>query len=458
MASELGFTEAVSIALGGMIGGGIYAVLGVVTGITGATTWFAFALAGVVAVCAGYSYNALNDLSCGQGGSVTFVQCFTGNATLAGVVGWTLLFGYVGSMAMYAFAFAEFALSFRGVPSGYAGVPLRPVVSVLVVGGFVALNFLGTRATGAVENILVSLKVGVLVLFGVGGLAYATFVSDAPVVYDVTGVVAVDPWVAAGVSFVAFQGWQLLFYDQERIVDPIETVRRAVYVAIAVAVAIYVLVAVATYNLAPAALASHPHTALKDAAETALSAVGLAGVGGAIIALSALFSTGSAINATLFSAAHFAKGMLSEGLLPDQVGDPDVDGVPPTTVLGLGAVTAALAVYGSLSAITNFASVAFIAVFGSMSYLAFRQREREGVNPVIPAVGVCGALGFLPLMLYQLFRESPHTLWMVALLAIGSVSIELLYFKRAAWMARVTSIEELADGVEDGVESVFDPR
>lgn len=250
----------------------------------------------------------------------------------------------------------------------------------------------------------------------------------------------------------------MLFYDQERIVDPIETVRRAVYVAIAVAVAIYVLVAVATYNLAPAALASHPHTALKDAAETALSAVGLAGVGGAIIALSALFSTGSAINATLFSAAHFAKGMLSEGLLPDQVGDPDVDGVPPTTVLGLGAVTAALAVYGSLSAITNFASVAFIAVFGSMSYLAFRQREREGVNPVIPAVGVCGALGFLPLMLYQLFRESPHTLWMVALLAIGSVSIELLYFKRAAWMARVTSIEELADGVEDGVESVFDPR
>jgi len=45
---QLGLTEAVSIALGGMIGGGIYVVLGVVTGIAGAATWAAFVLAAVV--------------------------------------------------------------------------------------------------------------------------------------------------------------------------------------------------------------------------------------------------------------------------------------------------------------------------------------------------------------------------------------------------------------------------
>jgi amino acid transporter len=111
---NLGLTECVSMALGGMIGGGIYAVLGVVTKVTGAATWAAFVLAGVVAICAGYSYNALNALADDNGGSVTFVQSFTGNTTLAGMAGWTLLFGYVGSMAMYAFAFGEFALSLPG--------------------------------------------------------------------------------------------------------------------------------------------------------------------------------------------------------------------------------------------------------------------------------------------------------------------------------------------------------
>ena len=56
----LGLTAAVSIALGGMIGGGIYAVLGVVASLTGPATWAAFALAGSVAGCAGYSFVILN--------------------------------------------------------------------------------------------------------------------------------------------------------------------------------------------------------------------------------------------------------------------------------------------------------------------------------------------------------------------------------------------------------------
>ena len=75
---RFGLTEAVSIGLGGMIGGGIYAVLGVVSRITGPTTWAAFVLAGVVALCAGYSYVRLNELVTDDGGdgggAVTFVQ------------------------------------------------------------------------------------------------------------------------------------------------------------------------------------------------------------------------------------------------------------------------------------------------------------------------------------------------------------------------------------------------
>jgi amino acid transporter len=49
---SLGLAESVSIALGGMIGGGIYAVLGVVTQIAGAATWAGFVVAGAIAVCA----------------------------------------------------------------------------------------------------------------------------------------------------------------------------------------------------------------------------------------------------------------------------------------------------------------------------------------------------------------------------------------------------------------------
>jgi amino acid transporter len=455
MAEELGLVGSLSIALGGMIGGGIFAVLGVVAGITGPLTWLAFVLAGVVALGAGYSYNALNDLVDNQGGSVTFVQCFVGNTTLAGMVGWTLLVGYVGSMAMYAVAFSEFAIGFAAVPSTLGSVPMRPVVSVGAVALFVGLNLLGARATGSAENALVGAKVGVLVALGVGGLVFATTIEPRPLEYGLGRLPAFGPIMSAAVSFVAFQGWQLLFYDQESITDATETIRKAVYLAIPSAVAIYVVVAIVTTNLASKALRTHPHTALASAAEPLLGYFGYAGVGFTVVSLAALFSTGSALNATLFSSGHLAKGMVSRDLLPDRISDGDADGVPPETMLVLGVVTAALTVPGSLGAVTSFASLSFIVVFGAVSYLAFRHRGEARINPVPPLVGMVGAASFLPLMFWHLYRNEPETF--VTVLAIAAVVIltELLYFEHEALEEEIVAFE---NDVEAAVESLSPDR
>lgn len=451
---RFGLTEAVSIALGGMIGGGIYAVLGVVTQIAGAATWIGFVLAGLVAACAGYSYVGLNALVADEdgndgGGSVTFVQSFTGNSTLAGMVGWTLLIGYIGSMAMYAFAFAEFAIALPLVPESLSGLPLRPAISVLAVAAFVALNLLGARATGSAENVLVAAKILVLVTFGLGGIGYVLFASPDPVHLGVSKLTSFGPIMAAAVSFVAFQGWQLLFYDQESMGDPLEKIPKAVYIAIPVAVFVYVIVAVATYNLAPQALQSHPHTALTDAASTIAGVVGLASAGAIVLSLSALFSTGSAINATLFSSGYFAKGMLSDDLLPDRVGDSSASGVPSRTLLLIGVITAAFTAYGSLSAITSFASLAFIVVFGAMSALAFTRRDTDRITAVWPAVGAVGAAFFLLLMFYHLYTAERGTFYAVLVIAVAVLLVELLYFEREIIEEEIPYVEAGADETAD---------
>ncbi|WP_254533746.1 APC family permease [Natrinema gelatinilyticum] len=450
---NFGLTEAVSIALGGMIGGGIYAVLGVVTQITGAATWLAFILAGIVAICAGYSYVGLNELVTAEdgsgGGSVTFVQSFTGNSDFAGIVGWTLLVGYIGSMAMYAFAFGEFAVALPLVPDSMAGLALRPVISVLAVAGFVGLNLLGARATGSAENVLVGAKVLVLLTFGVGGIVYVLFASPGPVNLGISEITTFSPIMAGAVSFVAFQGWQLLFYDQESLDNPLDQIPKAIYIAIPSAVFIYVIVAVATYNLAPEALQSHPHTALTEAARTIAGVIGYATAGGIVLSLSALFSTGSAINATLFSAGYFAKGMLSDDLLPDRVGDTSASGVPTRTLLLLGLVTMAFTAYGSLEAITSFASLSFIVVFGAMSVLAFTRRNADQINATPPVVGAAGSIGFFFLMLYHLYVEQRGTFFAVILIAAAVFLVELLYFERRI-------IEEEIPYITPGVEESAD--
>ncbi|WP_276270549.1 APC family permease [Haloarcula litorea] len=435
---QLGVFGASAIALGGMIGGGVFAVLGVVARITGASAWAAFALASTVSMAAAYSYLQLNKLSDDHGGSVTFIENFVGRPKLAGVVGWTLLVGYIGAMAMYAFAFGSFFEKLFDVTTvPLLGLPVRPFVSVAAIGLFVGLNLLGARSTGRSEIALVALKVAILVVFGGWGVVYGFQVNSLE--FGLSPSPGTGLLMATAISFVSFQGWQLLMYDQEQIKDPESTLPIAVYVSLVATVLIDGLVAVVTTSLAPQeVIAQHPETALAVAARPFIPG----DWGFVAISIAALFSTGSAINGTLFSSAHFGKGMLSDDLLPDRIGDGDADGVPERTIVVLGVLAAAFTAYGSLQGITSFGSLAFIAVFGAMSYVGWTQRDAEEINGLVPAFGVVGSAAFFPILLYHLFIHQRNTFFTVLLIAAAVLAIELLYFKRESVLEGVQTVEK----------------
>jgi hypothetical protein len=111
----------------------------------------------------------------------------------------------------------------------------------------------------------------------------------------------------------------------------------------------------------------------------------------------------------------------------------------------LGTVASGFAAVGSLQGITSFGSLAFMAVFWTMSYLAYR--ERDGfVSTVVPAFGVVGTGILFPVLLFHLATNEPGTFTTVVVAAVVVVSMELLYFER----------ETIRDGfhaVEERIES-----
>ncbi|WP_020222735.1 APC family permease, partial [Halarchaeum acidiphilum] len=288
---NLGLFGAISIAVGGMIGGGVFSVLGVVVQISHAASWLAFTLASVGSMCAAYSYLKLNARGENRGGSVAQLEEFLDNDTLAGMVGWTLLFGYVGAIAMYAYAFGSFALGLVGQRT-VAGVPLHPVLSVVAVGIFVGFNLLGARATGTSEEALVVTKVAILIAFIAIGLWYGW--QHAKLTYGVTTIQRGTPVVmATAVSFVSFQGWQLLMYDQDQIENPLRNLPIGVYSSIVICIVIDALIAIVVTSLvSPHIIATEPDRALAYAVEQTW--VGHAGF--IVVSVAAMFSTGSAIN------------------------------------------------------------------------------------------------------------------------------------------------------------------
>ncbi|MFC7128902.1 APC family permease [Haloferax chudinovii] len=432
MSDEVGLPEAVSMAIGGMVGGGIFAVLGVVAGAAGTLAWAAFVVAGVLAVCAGYSLLRLNSLCESPRSPVGYVERFTDdNTTLAGVVGWTFVFGYVGTMAMYAYAFGGYFVELTGV-STVASASVQPFVSALTVAAFVSLNVFGAHASGRAEDVLVGLKVAILLVFGVGGVAYGA--THGGLGFGLSNL-GIGPLVAAAVSFVAFEGWELLLFDQENIADPRETVRKAIYISIAGATALYILVALVTTNLAGIdAIQRHAETALAVAARPFLGQAGFV-----LISVAALFSTGSAINATLFSSARLSKRLVADDLLPSRLRDESAD-EPIRPLVTLGVLAAGFAFLGSLDAISSFASLAFISIFGGLSLLAFRERE-ELATAVIPAVGTVGGIGSAAALLWHLFDAERGTFWTVLALAVVVVGVEVLYFERQSIADEVRSAE-----------------
>ncbi|MFB6125638.1 MAG: APC family permease [Halanaeroarchaeum sp.] len=434
-AESIGFSESVSMAVGGMVGGGIFAVLGVVAGAAGTLAWVAFVVAGVIAAAAGYSFNRLNAITEEPRGPITFVEQFTDRTTLAGMTGWTFIFGYVGTMAMYAYAFGGYFTELVGVHA-LAGVPLRPVVSVLTVAAFVTLNTAGAHASGRTEDVLVGLKVAILLVFGLEGLSYGF--THHQIGFGL-GQFGVGPLVAAAISFVAFEGWELLLFDQDTIRDPENTVRKAVYASIAVATFLYIVVALVTTNLVSAdQIAAHAETSLAIAARPFLGALGFG-----LISVAALFSTGSAINATLFSAARLSSTLATDDYLPHGISRGG--GEPVRALLVLGGLTASFTFFGSLDGITSFASLAFITIFGLVSALAFRERGSAIRTWLVPAVGTLGAAATVVALLWHLYDAEPHVFGSVVVIATAVILVELLYFEREPLFEEGERIERVLE-------------
>ena len=71
-AGQISLLGAVSIGVGGMVGGGIFAVLGLAAILAGGATWLSFVIAGMVALLTAYSYAKLSVAYPSQGGTIVF--------------------------------------------------------------------------------------------------------------------------------------------------------------------------------------------------------------------------------------------------------------------------------------------------------------------------------------------------------------------------------------------------
>jgi len=150
---QIGVTAAVSIGIGGMVGAGIFSILGVVAQAAGNAMWLAFAIGGVVALLSTYSYAKLGATFPSAGGAVHFLVEGYGDGVFAGGLNLFMWAGYIISLALYATAFGSYAATF------ITATPSALLLKSLAVGSVMLLtvvNAFGAKFMGRGETLIVA--------------------------------------------------------------------------------------------------------------------------------------------------------------------------------------------------------------------------------------------------------------------------------------------------------------
>ncbi|MBT33213.1 MAG: amino acid permease, partial [Thalassobius sp.] len=160
MSKKLNPVSVWALAAGGMVGGGIYTVLGVVIAVSAQWTWFAFLFIGILAIVSTYSYVYLSNKYGESGGAFAFLEKID-KEKIAGSLAWMLVLGYVLTISVYAYAFGHYlSFAFHGNET-----IIRFLAAGIVV-ALVGLNLAGVGKMTKVEIAIVS--VNLLVLLGLG--------------------------------------------------------------------------------------------------------------------------------------------------------------------------------------------------------------------------------------------------------------------------------------------------
>ncbi len=417
----LGLAELIAVGVGGMIGGGIFSVLGMAVGIAGHAAPLAFAVGSVVALAAGYSYVKLALGFHSDGASFTYLErAFPAHPNVAGIAGWTVIVGYVGTLALYAFTFGAYGAHLLGAEDSDA---LRMSLSAGVLLFFMAVNLVGAEVTGHTEDLIVYTKIILLGIFVVVGLGTVSVENLTPVFDEGE----TSPFVAGALIFVAFEGFQLITNGVTETRDPNHNIPRGIYGSIAITSIIYIGVAfVALGNMDIQSLVAAEEYALAIAAGPSLG-----DAGPVLVDIAALLATSSAINATLFGASRMLAEMAKEKRVPEAFSHRTHTRVPWMAVVAITAFGTVFTVLSSLETIAAFSSLTFLVVSIVVSAANLRLRKKTASKAWLVVLGMVLMTVTVVLLVIHLGQTQPLTLAVVGGLFAVIAIAEIVFFERA---------------------------
>ncbi len=460
LARDMGLMHVTMIGVGAMIGAGIFVLTGLAAGVAGPALLLVFALNGFVTGLTAMSYAELGSCFPEAGGGYLWVKeaLPQPNGFLSGWISW---FAHAVACSLYAVAFGTFTLDllhmsgidpgrlFHFLSADNSHVLAAKAIAVLITLLFVYINFRGAKETGQAESFVTIVKIIVIAMFiGFGVFAIFAGKTTQPWQSQFSGFFQ-KGWVgiimAMGLTFIAFEGYEIIAQCGEEVKNPKRNIPRSIFLSLVIVVPIYILVAfVALGAVAPEGgqttwqyLGAKGEMAMIEAAEHFM----MGKVGRVIFLIGGLFSTMSALNATIYSSSRVSFAMGRDHNLPGLFAKIHPKKSTPHLATFLsGALIILMAVALPIEDIASATDAMFLLlfIFVNLAVINLRKNrpdlDRGFKVPLFPVIPIVATVLNLTLAVF-LFFYRPLGVWVCVGYLLLGIAIYYLYSRKKEFSA-----------------------
>ncbi|HJD14516.1 MAG TPA: APC family permease [Candidatus Enterococcus stercoripullorum] len=417
MKKQINLLEAISIGIGGMVGGGIFAVLGLAVTLAKGSTPIAFMLAGAIALMTAYSYVHLTKAFPSNGGTVRFINEGFGVNLFSGSLNNLLWISYIIMLSLYASAFGSYAPNLFKITG--TSLDFHIYASAIVIFS-TFINYYSIRLVGLVESYAVIIKLVILlgfVLLGVYGLfTNPNVVQLSPKYWENP----IQLFAGGMVIFVAYEGFELIANAALNIVNPQKNIAKAYYISVVFVIALYIIIAIVTVGSLPfEQIAKAQDYALAQAAKPFLGHLGFV-----VITIAALISTFSAINASIYGGGQVNYDIAEEKELPK--GFLHQFSHQPIGLLITSVATLVLVNTLQLSVISTTGSIGFLIIFGMVNLAAFRLSQQIHARKWLTGLAAIACFVATGVLIIQQYQAQPLGIYVAMLIMVACMGLEYL--------------------------------
>ncbi|MDQ2863226.1 MAG: APC family permease [Bacteroidota bacterium] len=417
MMKKIGLKEAVSIGIGGMVGGGIFAVLGLAVSLAHGATPVSFLVAGIIALLTCNSYSHLSVIYPDRGGTVYFINQGFGEGIFSGAANNLLWLSYVIMLALYSSAFGSYAPNLLLI-SGSRNIDYHIYASAIIILA-TFINYYNVKVVGTIETYAVFIKLIILVAFiFIGAYGLFAYSNNVHQLYVTNWVSPIQLITGGMVIFVAYEGFELIANAAPDIENPKKNIPKAYFYSVVFVIFLYLAIAIITVGSLPfSRIAKAQDYVLAEAAKPMLGNIGFI-----IITIAALISTFSAINASLFGGSRVNYQIAVDKELPKEF--KDFFWNRPIGLLITSALTLLLVNTVNLQNISIAGSINFLIIFTLVNYVWFKLAKKNNGKKTMPFLGFffCGVA--LITLIIQQYSSHKTGVFVSALIIITCIIYE----------------------------------